>query len=234
MSEGPNIVRIASLIGERGRAEILGALMAGQALTATELAESAGVTRQTASSHLAKLIDAQLIGMERQGRHRYFRLANVNVGQMLEGLMTVAAANAPRPLRVGPRDLELRKARICYDHLAGELGVLAFAHMREAHLLMSDGDELRVTDAGARAFGQLGIDIDELRTQRRPLCRSCLDWSERRHHLAGALGAALLNRIFELQWARRIRQSRAIKFSTEGEQALRNAFGTCANSDCSL
>src|SRR5262250_3013729 len=173
MKEGPNIVRIAALVGDHARAEILTALMTGQALTATELAELAGVTKQTISTHLAKLLDARLLAVERQGRHRYFRLANRDVARLLESLMQVAYRAGAVRLRSSPREPALRKARICYDHLAGELGVLVFDSAVKKHLLTYAGDALQITKRGRQFFQDFGIDVGVLEHERRPLCRPC-------------------------------------------------------------
>src|SRR5450432_3059347 len=148
MKDGPNIVGIAALIGDHARAEILTALTAGQALTATELAGVAGVTKQTVSAHLAKLLDARLIAVEHQGRHRYFRLAGRDVAQLLESLMGVAFRTGSLRLRPGPREPALRKARVCYDHLAGELGVFMYDGLLERRLLAGGEEELRITRRG--------------------------------------------------------------------------------------
>ena len=227
MKDGPNIVGIAALIGDHARADILTALLAGQALTATELAEVAGVTKQTISAHLAKLLDAKLVSVERQGRHRYFRLADDDVARLLESLMGVAYRAGAVRVRASPREPALRKARVCYDHLAGELGVLVFDSLRQRRLLMlAKGAQVpTLTRNGQRHFREFGIDVLALARERRPLCRACLDWSMRRHHLAGALGAAILRRCLELRWARREKASRVVSFSASGEKALRSQFG---------
>src|SRR5262245_45688303 len=162
MKDGPNIVRIAALVGDHARAEILTALMAGQALTATELAGVAGVTKQTVSAHLAKLLDAQLLAVESQGRHRYFRLADRDVAHLLESLMGVAYRIGAVRVRSSPREPALRKARVCYDHLAGELGVLVFDGLQQRRLLRSTGGELELTAQGQRFFSEFGIDVDTL------------------------------------------------------------------------
>ncbi|TGG92825.1 ArsR family transcriptional regulator [Natronospirillum operosum] len=221
MSEGPNIVRIAALIGDNARAEALSALMSGRALTATELADAASVTRQTMSSHLQKLLEAGLLKVSQQGRHRYFRLAGADVAYLIESMMGVAFHTTTQHPRTGPRDPALRKARICYDHLAGEMGVYVYQQMLEYGLLLQKDGALSITDQGREWFRQLGIDADEVAQSRRSFCRACLDWSERKDHLAGALGAALLSRILELGWARRVEDSRAIEFSAQGEASLR-------------
>jgi len=224
MADGPNIVRIAALVGDQARAEILTALMGGQALTATELADVAGVTKQTVSTHLAKLVDARLLVVEKQGRHRYFRLADRDVADLLESLMGVAFRAGAIRLRSSPREPALRKARVCYDHLAGDLGVLVFDRLDRRRWLRSGGATLELTPDGKRFCRELGIDVDALARQRRPLCRACLDWSVRRHHLAGAVGAALLSRCLSLGWARRAKGSRVVVFSEAGERALRERF----------
>jgi DNA-binding transcriptional ArsR family regulator len=224
MKVGPSIVRIAALIGDHARAEILTALMAGQALTATELADVAGVTKQTVSAHLAKLVDARLLAVQSQGRHRYFRLADHDVADLLESLMGVAYRTGAVRVRTGPREPALRKARVCYDHLAGELGVLVYEGLEKRRWLRVDGDGIVVTRGGLQGFRDLGIDVDGLAVGRRELCRACLDWSVRRHHLAGALGAALLDRCCALGWARREKGSRVIHFTPTGERALRTRF----------
>jgi len=224
MENARGVAEIASLVGDASRAEILLALLGGQALTASELALTARVTKQTVSAHVAKLLASGLVAREIQGRHRYFRLANRDVARLLESLMGVADRGLAVRARVGPRDPALRKARVCYDHLAGELGVLVFESLETRGFLRSAQGGLDLTDPGRRAFRALGIDIESLENARRPLCRACLDWSARRPHLAGALGAALLERIFALGWARRARRSRILHFSTLGEDALRRRF----------
>ena len=221
MSENPNIVRVAALIGDNARAEVLSALMSGRALTATELANTAGVTKQTISFHLGKLLDAGLITVEQQGRHRYFRLAGPEVADLLESLMGLAFRSERSPVLTGPREPALRKARVCYDHLAGELGVLMYEQMLQMNILQQHPGGLQLTEHGKGWFHQLGINTDALVTSKRSFCRSCLDWSERRHHLAGVLGSALLTRIQELGWAKREKDSRVIVFSAQGETLLR-------------
>ncbi len=224
MKDGPNIVGIAALIGDHARAEILTALMTGQALTATELVGVAGVTKQTVSGHLAKLVDARLVAVTNQGRHRYFRLADPDVAQLLESLMGVAYRTGALRLRSSPREPALRKARVCYDHLAGELGVMIYDSLQQRRLLRIAGEQPVLTANGRRFCAGLGIDVESLERKRRPLCLSCLDWSMRRPHLAGALGAALLRRSLELGWVRRIAGSRVVAFSPSGERALRAQF----------
>lgn len=221
MGQGPSITAIAALVGDTARGQALTLLMGGKALTATELADAAGVTRQTISSHLAQLVDGGLLAVEKQGRHRYFRLANPEVAGMLETLMGVAMGNPARGVTTGPRDPALRRARVCYDHLAGELGVLLYDRLVEREALALTAAGLILTPEGATLVGKLGVDPGVPMPGRRPFCRSCLDWSERRDHLAGGLGALLLNRFEQLGWARRVPGSRVLAFSTQGEGALR-------------
>ncbi len=222
------VASVAALIGDGARARMLLGLMDGRALTATELARLAGVTKPTASSHLAKLLGARLVAVERQGRHRYFRLRSHQVAEALEKLQALAPSGGAAAVQPGPADLAMRTARACYDHLAGEYGVLVFESLLRRQLLVQRGKGLDVSPRGERFAADLGIDVPALRRSRRPLCLACLDWSERRHHLAGALGAALLGRILALGWARRSRGSRAIVFSALGERALRARFPVAA------
>jgi DNA-binding transcriptional ArsR family regulator len=225
MKDGPNIVRIAAMIGDRARADVLTALMTDRALTATELADVAGVTKQTISGHLAKLLDAGLVAVDAQGRHRYFRLADRDVAHLLESLMGVAFRTGAVRIRSSPREPALRRARVCYDHLAGEMGVLVFEGLLQRRALSSAKAGLALTPAGRKLFDRMGIDGDAVATRRRTFCRPCLDWSERRYHLAGALGAALLDRVVALGWATADASSRVVTFSKAGERALRQFVG---------
>src|SRR5690242_3878513 len=222
MKAGPSVAPIAALVGDPARANMLAALMSGKALTASELAGEAGVTLPTASSHLTKLETGGLIAGVKQGRHRYFRLADEDVAEMLEKMIGVAARDGHMRTRPGPSDPTMRKARVCYDHLAGEMGVRMFdALMQGRHLALRDG-ALAITRNGADFLGNLGIEIPD--ASRRPICRGCLDWSMRRQHLAGLLGVALLERMYELKWARRERDSRAVLFTPQGEAKFNRLF----------
>lgn len=221
---GNAIAEVAALIGDAARANILSALLGGKALTAGELASRAGVTPQTTSGHLAKLAAAGLIALEKQGRHRYYRLAAPEIAQAMESLMTVAAAGPQRHRPTGPRDEAMRIARTCYDHLAGRLGVaLADSLGHAGHVVFCDGAGL-VTDDGRHFLTDFGIDLTPRATDQRPLCRTCLDWSERRPHLAGRLGAALLWRTLELGWIARAGDSRAIRITRAGEEGFARNF----------
>jgi DNA-binding transcriptional ArsR family regulator len=225
MKDGPHIAKIAALLGDSARADALTALMTDRALTATELAAIAGVTKQTMSAHLSKLLDASLIAVEQQGRHRYFRLADEDVAGLLESLMGVAFRTGAVRLLSSPREPTLRKARICYDHLAGEFGVLAYEALLQNDVLQMSRQGLRLSTAGVEWFCRAGIDTAAASSRRRTFCRPCMDWSERRYHLAGSLGAALLSRLYEQGWARRDGSSRAVLFTSNGERRFRELIG---------
>jgi len=224
MKEGPDIARIGTLIGDPARANMLTALIGGQALTATELAQAAGVTLQTASSHLSKLEEGGMIAQRKQGRHRYFTLADAAAGTLIESMMGFAASRGHLRHKPGPKDPALRKARVCYDHLAGDYGVRMLDSFVAREVIESDGENLKVTEGGQGELSALGIDIGKLTANRRPLCKSCLDWSERRSHLAGTLGKALLQNFMEKGWARRSSESRAVLFTPEGERKFLSLF----------
>ncbi len=226
MTEGPSIAVIGALIGDPARATILTALLDGRAWTATELSVSADVSRPTTSGHLRKLVDGNLLVTEKQGRHRYFRLANYKVAEALEALAGLAA-DIPqrRPKRSGPRDQAMRTARTCYDHLAGRLGVGLMENLsRQAYLAESE-QGLFITEPGELWFRSVGIDLAHLRSQRRVFARPCLDWSERRPHLAGAAGAALAAHYFDQGWIERLPNSRALKITSKGHRGFRESFG---------
>lgn len=224
MKEGPDIAHIASLIGDPARANMLTALMSGRALTATELAQEAGVTVQTASSHLAKLDDGGLLRPRKQGRHKYFSLANDDVAHVLEALMGLAAGAGHLRTRTGPKDEALRKARVCYNHLAGDMGTQLFDNLLRRRFVKATGEVLTLTKGGAVFVRDFGIDIDALAAKRAPLCKECLDWSERRSHLAGSLGRAMLTRFEALGWAKRDGETRVVAFSKSGERDFAAIF----------
>ncbi len=224
MKEGPDISRIAALIGNPASANMLMALMAGPALTATELAHEAGVGLPTTSGHLAKLEKAGLVAIERQGRHRYYRLADHDVAMALEGLMPLAERAGHLRTRTGPRDPELRRARSCYDHLAGDLAVRMYDRFIARRLLVRRDDALQVTAEGRAFFARSGFDFAALDHGRRPLCRPCLDWSERRSHLSGTLGAAIFDRVLTRGWAVREAGTRVVRFSPDGERRMKAWF----------
>lgn len=225
MKEGPDIARIATLIGDPARANILTALMSGKALTATELAAEAGVTPATASSHLRKLSEATLIAPRAEGRHRYYRLAGEDVAAALEALMGLAAGRGHTRTRTGPKDPALRKARVCYNHLAGEMGVRMYRHLQANACFATAPDGLNLTEQGHAFLDQLGLDLAALPRSKAPLCRECLDWSARTPHLAGRIGRGLLTHFIDQNWAARLPDSRAISFSRTGEAAFAELFG---------
>jgi DNA-binding transcriptional ArsR family regulator len=224
MDAEPSMASIGALVGVPARANILSALFDGRALTATELSYVAGVSPQTTSSHLAKLVDARLLVAESNGRHRYYRLAGPEIAEALEPLALIVA-HKPVPARGRPRELEtLRDARMCYDHLAGRLGVtIADALMRQKQLEPVDRD-FRVTSRGTRLFQSLGIDLGRVRAERRVFARQCLDWSERRPHLAGALGCAVATAFLERGWIKRARKGRQVFVSDSGRAAIAQFF----------
>ena len=223
MKDGPVIATIAALIGDPARANMLTVLMEGRALTVSELATAAGVTIQTASGHLSKMESASLLSVEKQGRHRYYRLSGADIGEVLEGLMGVAQRIGARRLRTGPAEPKLREGRICYDHLAGERGVRMMQSLvAGGHL--TDADDPGLTETGRAFFAGLDIDIAALEKGRRPLCRRCLDWSERRAHLGGALGARLLQWMMDESWVRR-ETGRVLVFSPAGRAGFAKIFG---------
>jgi DNA-binding transcriptional ArsR family regulator len=228
MKAGPDIAMVASLVGDPARANMLTALMTGRALTASELAHQAGITPQTASSHLSKLEAGGLIEPEKQGRHRYYRLTDPDVAGVLEGLAGLAARAGHMRVRTGPKDPELRRARICYDHLAGDLGVQMLDSMTKQRLVRQSKQAIELTAEGGKFLAKtLQISAESLRHPRRPVCKACLDWSERRHHLAGTLGAAMMARFTELKWAARDATpgSRVVNFTRNGEKRFAALFG---------
>ncbi|MES5097650.1 helix-turn-helix transcriptional regulator [Agrobacterium sp. BA1120] len=221
----PNtIAAIANLIGDTTRANMLCALMGGQALTAGELSRQAGVTAQTGSGHLAKMVDAHLLSTVKQGRHRYYRLASPQVAHGIDALMNIAADGPKRHHPVGPKEKDMRIARSCYDHIAGRLAVaMADSLSTSGRIILSDEGAL-LTDDGKAFLQDFGIDLDDGTRSKRPLCKTCLDWSERRHHIAGRVGAALLDRTLELGWITRRPDSRALRITPVGDRGFRDIF----------
>ena len=221
----PSLAEIAALVGNPARANMLTALLDGRAWTATELAHAAGVAPQTASGHLAKLTETRLLALTKQGRHCYYRLASPLVGRMLESIMAVAADG---PARYQPHwrgGDALRNARTCYDHLAGRLGVaLADALVDREYVALSDDGGI-VTPAGEEFLLGFGLELRQAGKRQRTFCRPCLDWSERRPHLAGVVGAGLAARCFELGWIARIRDTRALLVTADGRRGFAEAFG---------
>ena len=224
MRDGPDIARIGALLGDAARTNMLSALMSGQALTAGELAREAGVTAQTASSHLAKLAEGGLIIPRRQGRCVYFALASQEVAELMEAMAGLAASAGHRRTRPGPRDPAMRRARVCYDHLAGELGVAMLGGLIARGVVEERGGSLSLAVDAAPFLRSFGVAIEALHAGRRPVCRACLDWSERRSHLAGSLGSAMLQAIYAKGWARRLEGGRVVAFNAGGLAAFERTF----------
>ena len=206
MITGPIIAEIAALVGDPARATMVSVLLDGGALTASELALAARITPQTASTHLAKLTQAGLLAMVRSGRHRYFRLASPTVADMIDGIVAVALEKRPRYCPLSQQARALSAARICYDHLAGRLSVdLTDAFVGRKYVVL-DEEAAEITTVGMRFFTEFGIELPTRRSARRHSCRLCLDWTERRPHIAGAIGAAMTKRYFDLGWMERMRK----------------------------
>lgn len=225
------IARIAALVGEPARTGMLLALMDGRALTANELAAAGRITPATASRHLALLVEADLLKVEKQGRHRYHRLASADVARVLEGIMQLAAQTAPPAARIatGPRDAEMRLARTCYDHLAGGLAVAMAEKLVQDGAVVVEDETAVVTDRAGAVLAGLGLQSEVAHAQgagKRPACRPCLDWGERRMHLAGRLGALLCAHTLEMGWLLQKPGSRALALTPRGAIALRDWLGT--------
>ncbi len=228
MSNVPQIAEVAALVGDPARANMLCALLGGRALTATELAFAAGVTPQTTSGHLGKLFAARLVVLMKQGRHRYYRLAGPQVGQMLESIMNVALSGPPRFQPKSRLDDRLRHARTCYDHIAGVVGVGLAERLIEREFVILGDEAGEVTASGMDFLAKLGVDLSGARAKRRVFCRPCLDWTERRSHIGGAVGAALAQRYFELKWIERVRDNRALTITAAGRRGLLEFFALSA------
>jgi DNA-binding transcriptional ArsR family regulator len=246
MSGDTDLAALGSVLADRSRSRILLALGDGRALPASVLAAEAGVAASTASGHLARLVDAGLLAVTVQGRHRYYRLAGPEVAELIETLARVAPAAPVRSLREGTRAQALRSARTCYDHIAGRLGVALLGALIDQgavtggdgrHRLDGDGQDrlsargrdvdYRLTPAGAQRLGDLGVEVPEPGPEGLPL-RYCVDWTEQAHHLSGAVGRAVAARMLELRWLRRADRSRALHVTDDGRRALRDRLGVAA------
>ncbi len=216
MNADPNFAQIAALIGESSRAAMLAAVLGGKALTASELAAEAGISPPTASSHLARLVAGGLLAVTTTGRHRYYQLAAPQVARVLESLAALAPPAQVTSLRQSDAARAVRFARTCYDHLAGTVGVALTARLLERDLLVQEGPRYEVTAGGWAWMAQHGLDAGSIRQGRRATVRACLDWSERRYHVAGAFGAALTEWMFAQGWITRIPSSRAVRLTTTG------------------
>ncbi|HUO02954.1 MAG TPA: winged helix-turn-helix domain-containing protein [Rhizomicrobium sp.] len=218
MKYGPDISIVAQLLGDPARANMVMALMSGQALSAAELAHEAGVTPPTATGHLNKLVSLGLLRGEKQGRHRFFQLCDPDVGEAVEALIAVATRAGHLRTRLGPKDEAMRHARSCYDHLGGRLAVDLTGRWLAAGMLAWRGGVLQLTRKGREFLSGRGIEFTKLDAQKRALCRSCIDWSERRPHLGGSLGAAILAYAMAEGWAVRGQGQRLVSFSRRGEE----------------
>lgn len=250
MSGDADIAVPAGLLGDPARARLLLALVDGRALPASMLAAEAGVAASTASEHLGKLREAGMITVEAHGRHRYYRIGGPRVVAAVEALAQIAPRTPVRSLRQGTRAHALRRSRLCYDHLAGRLGVALMGSLIgsgaleggdgtfrpaqvDADRLSAPGHDLdyRLTEDGSRLFGEFGVDVATLQGRRRPLIRYCLDWTEQAHHLAGSLGAAMTDRFFDLDWLRRAPTHRAVRLTEPGRAGLAGTFGVTLEDD---
>ncbi len=220
-----DVASAAGLFADRTRADVVAALLDGRALTAGELARAADVSAQTVSAHLRRLLDAGLVAVEAQGRHRYYRLADERAGRAFEALAVLAPERPVRSLRQSRIAADLRLARTCYDHLAGAVAVALTETLTDRALLLEDHGSYRLQPQGKELLGGLGLDLDTLERTRRSFAHPCLDWSERRHHVAGALGAGLLARMVDLGWVSRQPASRAVRLHDVGRQGLSEVFG---------
>ena len=224
MGINPNMAEIAALLGETSRATILASMMDGRFHTASELAYMAAIKPQTASFHLAKLVEGKLIKVEKQGRHRYFQLAGEDIAQFLESFLAISPPPEVRSLKQSSQIKLLQDARTCYDHLAGKLGVQLTESMLKAGYLTLEGKQFVLTDEGILFFTTFGIDLTALKRKRRSFSHACLDWSERRYHLAGALGCELLNQFFNLGWLLPVPSILAIKVTEKGKIVYKEVF----------
>jgi len=220
--------KIATLIGDKARSIMLWSLLDGKAYTATELAVSANISRQSVSNHLSKLMKAKLVAVEKQGRQRYYRLASEQVAQVIESMASLIP-NQKVETRKSPEAQKLAFARTCYDHLAGKLSVELVTSLIEKNVIILCENDYQVTDFGKNWFEELGIEIDALRTKRRSFAHKCMDWTERKHHIAGALGAAILEHFLKNDWIRRKQNTREIVLTALGEMKLVNVFNITAH-----
>src|SRR5690348_6540890 len=229
MTDEPDIPRIAQLLADPARARMLWLLIDGTMRPAGELAYAANVSAQSASGHLAKLLEGGLLRAEAQGRHRYFRIASAEIAAMIEGIASVDAATRPRTPRAALPSpdvpVQFLHARTCYGHLAGEMAVKVLAAMLKSRWLTVDGRDYAPTRGGERALAALGIYLADVRKPRRALARACVDLTQRRPHLGGALGDALLEAYLERGWILRSRRSRAVTITPKGREGFRDWLG---------
>lgn len=227
MPADPNVAQTAALIGDPTRAAMLAALLGGQTLTASELAHRAGVSPQTASTHLARLLAGKLVRVEATGRHRYYQLASPQVARVLETLATIAAPAPITSLRQSESARTLRFARTCYDHLAGTVGVALTERLVERDIIANVGETYQVTVAGMAWLEHCGINPARVLSSRRVAARACLDWSERRYHVAGAFGAVLGEWLLDQGWFSRVQNSRALRLTAAGQAGFAREWNLC-------
>jgi len=229
MITGPILAEVAALVGEPARATMMSALIDGRALTASELAVAARITPQTASTHLAKLTEAGLLSVVGEALKKNFRLASPTVVEMIEGIAAVALEKRPRYRPLSREARALNAARICYDHLAGRLSVdLTDSFVARGYVVLDD-EAAALTKTGTRFFTEFGIKLPAQRSTRRHFCRPCLDWTERRPHIAGAVGAAITKRYFDLGWMERMNRSHAVIVTPAGRRGFQQTFGVDAS-----
>jgi len=215
---------VSSLIGDPVRSKVLWMLLDGRAYTATELAVAADTTPQNMSMHLSKLLQADLLKVEKQGRHRYYRFSRHEIAYSIEAMANLIPVENRRKLLSNPGNAAVRHCRTCYDHLAGRVGVALNESLLKQQLITAADNSYLLTTTGEEYFTGLGVSFEVLKKQKRALVKPCLDWSERKHHLAGSLGAALLQRMLELDWMRRMQHSRAVVVTAKGQHALYERF----------
>jgi len=228
-SSSPNFSGTAFLLADQARAIMLTTLLDGRALPAGELAYASGITAQTASSHLAKLLAGGLVAVENEGRHRYYRLAGAHVAEAMEQLAVIQPAALVRRKALSPQERQLQFCRCCYDHLAGRLGVAVTQALQAHRYICAAADkQFEVTEAGVDWFGRLGLDVGAIKPGRRGLARQCLDWTERQHHLAGPLGVQFMTLLCAKDWLRRSKSSRAVTVTPKGSVGFREQLGVDA------
>jgi DNA-binding transcriptional ArsR family regulator len=221
----PNVGKVAALIGDPVRSKILFALLDGRELTASELAFRGDASPQAASAHLAKLVEGGLLCARNAGRQRLFRIASAEIAHAIEVLASIAPVAPVTSLNQHSAMQRLRKARSCYDHLAGRLGVAVAEALAERRIISANSDAFTVTRNGERFFSDLGLNMDAARASRRNFARACMDWTERRHHVAGALGAALLDAFIEHEWVLRNPRDRSLEITRKGNDYLESTLG---------
>ncbi|RAS71695.1 ArsR/SmtB family transcription factor [Priestia endophytica] len=224
MNANPNVAKIATLVSESSRAAILTVLLDGRFHPVNELAYMAGIKPQTASFHLTKMMNANVVAVEKQGRHRYYGILNEEVAQVMESLLSLAPPVEVKSLKQATEEKQIRFARTCYDHLAGSLGIQLKDSLIEKGFLSEEQNEFLITEEGHEFFKALQIDMGKARKKRRSFSPKCLDWSERRHHIAGSLGNVILEKLLELNWIQRLPNTRAIKITSEGKRGLKETF----------